>query len=283
MSGLFGGGQTSTNTTTTNTDIKRMSPWGYSLNTGTSSLVATPKNAGTPGYYKTVPISPGATTNGAQINGGLSIYNPGMWPNTSGFGTQQVWVPGTSGSNANVAINLDPAIRALTMGSASNAQIGYRRAVNDINMLQSNRSPFIQARVDPLLASTATQQGALERSMAQRGIYGSLSQQSMNSFNRSAQQQIADQRALATNDSLNAALAAEATARGYNQDVASNAQQILAQELAKLGLGQQAIDTMINSQLPMNSGGQNTTTTQKQPTDILGGIGSIASAIGAFL
>ena len=74
----------------------------------------------------------------------------------------------------------------------------------DISQLRSNRSPFVEARVAPTQEAQAERFGALSEELGRTGVRGSLREQQLNKFQTQASRGLADQRALAEQESLNA-------------------------------------------------------------------------------
>ncbi len=98
--------------------------------------------------------------------------------------------------------------------------------------LRSNQSPFIQARVSPLQDTLARRRAELQASQARRGVRGSsFGEQAVQAEDITGERALADQRALATQESLNAILAntgARLQTLAQNEDIAKdifNAQQ----------------------------------------------------------
>ena len=159
-------------------------------------------------------------------------------------------------------------IREQTLGGIRNL-IG--NVQNDIQTLRGLENPFINARVAPFVA----QREAAARDAARRGVSGPLAALATNPFTA----QIADQRALALNESQDAISRAQQQIQSLLQDQSGQGQQLLQEELALLGLQQDQIRDIIASQL-----GQQTeaTITQERP-NLLTGAGRLAGGIGGLL
>lgn len=179
---------------------------------------------------------------------------------------------------------IDPSIRAMRHASLENLP-GYRGGLMDAygglqgqfgnqqaqfgdlyGRLQSNENPFIQARVNPLMARAAQGRGLLERSLARRGLAGSsLASGAISQFNVPMEREIADQRSIATQESLgaqravlqdmgglstqryNAALSQVQALQGLDSAQQEVAAQDLQQELASLGLSQAQIQGILGA------------------------------------
>lgn len=112
---------------------------------------------------------------------------------------------------------LDPSIRSLEdigINTATSGQAGLSRATGSFgsNMgelrakLFSNMDPYMTARVDPFLQAQARDTGIATQNLSRRGLTGSsFADQTLRSINQDYGRQIADQRALATNESINQA------------------------------------------------------------------------------
>lgn len=127
---------------------------------------------------------------------------------------------------------LDPAIRGTFMESIGNTRGMLDRA-------RGNQNAFIQARVNPMEAQVAQQRGALERSLGQRGVAGSsFGDQAMRSFGLDSERALGDARSQATQEALG-------FESSLNQLLSQGGSQLLAQELAALGLSQQNIAQLL--------------------------------------
>lgn len=123
--------------------------------------------------------------------------------------------------------------------------------------LRGNQSDFIQARVSPLQDTLAQRRAQLQESQARRGIRGSsFGEADVTNLDVTGERALADQRALATQESLNAILANTSTrlqTLAQNENVAKdifNAQQAVetgefARALEGLGLSIQTRNTLL--------------------------------------
>jgi hypothetical protein len=177
-------------------------------------------------------------------------------------------------------VSLDPSIRALRDSTLANIP-GYRSNLNTAygdfsgrlgsiyGGLQGNQSPFIQARVNPLLQQQAQQTGQLQTSLGMRGLSGSsFGDQALTNLNTDYGRAIGDQAALATQDTLNAQTGVAGqmfNAAGANNQqnmaldtsIQGTAGQDLAQELSALGLAPADIGAILNSGVLAGNAGQN--------------------------
>lgn len=156
-------------------------------------------------------------------------------------------------------VTVDPRIRQLremALGRIPTYRQGITDATGTLNSrlegtraeLASNENPFIQARVNPLLARAAEGRGALSRSLVRRGLGGSsLYSSGLGNYDAAVGREIGDQRALATQEALdartamdqgiyNSALSALQAFQSLDSQEQAIAQQNLQQELASLGL-----------------------------------------------
>jgi hypothetical protein len=167
-------------------------------------------------------------------------------------------------------------------GTLTNTALG--RTGKLISDLKGNANPYIAARVRPLQESINERRKDLSRGLGQRSIYGSLANNEMIKFDSAAQRELADQKALATNDTLNALYAAEGLDRSVRGDVMSLADGYLKASLSELGLSLEGLNLALsgsNRRATDIAGGTSSTTTNP-PSDILGGIGSIINIAKAF-
>lgn len=115
-----------------------------------------------------------------------------------------------------------------------------------------NQGSLINARMNPLRQQVAQQGGALQRNLGRRGVQGTFANQAMTNFGMEAGRQLGDAQAMATNDAMGARtnlLGAEQGAESaLTQLLAGSNQQLLSQELAKLGLGANSIMGLLGAQ-----------------------------------
>ena len=85
--------------------------------------------------------------------------------------------------------------------------------------LTANQNPYIKARTDPMRATAAAGQGALERSLSARGVSGSsFGNSALEDYGFGAQREIGNQSALATNEALGARGNTLGSLAGLNQN-----------------------------------------------------------------
>lgn len=136
-------------------------------------------------------------------------------------------------SITNGAANMDPMIRNTLLESMGNTRGMLGKA-------QGNQNAFIQARVTPMEAQVARQRGQMEQSLGLRGVAGSsFGDQAMRSFSLDSERALGDARSQATQEALG-------FESGLNQLLSQGGSQLLAQELAALGLSGQNIEQLIS-------------------------------------
>ena len=173
-------------------------------------------------------------------------------------------------SGIDVQANLAPQIgeiRDQTLGGIRNL-IGDVQG--DIQTLRGLENPFIQARVNPFIA----QREQAARSAARRGVQGPLAALATNPFTS----QIADQRALALQESQQAIARGQQQIQSLLQDQSRQGEVLLKQELELLGLEQQEVQDIIASQLSQIEGGN----TLRERPNLLKGFGALAGGVGGF-
>lgn len=190
---------------------------------------------------------------------------------------------GLSASNTSLKIGPDNVSNAAYARFNNGLALGKSRTNNLMGRLGSNMNPFIEARVRPLEEQFANTRGQLERGLNQRGVFGSLANNEMLKFDTEANRQMADQRALATNEALNAMMANEQLFQGLNQDELNLVGTRLKEDLGTLGLSLEAL-RLIRGDIRQTSqvaGGTNTQTSRGgfDLGSVLGGVGTI---MGAF-
>lgn len=138
---------------------------------------------------------------------------------------------------------------------------GFRNILGDvqgdIQTLRGLENPFMQARVQPFVA----QRERAGRDAARRGVSGPLSALATNPFTA----QIAEQGSLAAFDSQQAIAQRQVLARELAGDISGVGQQVLAQELAALGLSAEVIQMIINSQLEQTTDAQQFSESRTDP------------------
>lgn len=198
---------------------------------------------------------------------------------TSNFGTGSASFGGDGST-----INMNPAIQTNMnrFGQLTNQSLG--RTGNYISELRGNANPFINARIRPLEESINNRRDELSRSMTRRGVVGSLANNEMLKFDNAAQRELADQRALMTNDTLNSLYQMEGLDRAVRGDVLTLADAQLKDDMARLGLSLEGLQLALSGagRRATDVAGETQTTTTKGGSNILGGIGSIIKIAKAF-
>ncbi len=178
-------------------------------------------------------------------------------------------------------VNIDPRIRGLreetlgripgyrgTLGTASQGYLGQLGEMSE--EMKSNNNPFIQARVNPLIARQSQARGNLQQDLGRRGIGlgTTFGANSLGNFESITGREVADQTALATQEALAARMGLDAqtfnvvqqTIQGF-QGMDAQEQAIaaanLSQELVSLGLSQQDASAAIAAAGLQNQGNMN--------------------------
>jgi hypothetical protein len=192
-------------------------------------------------------------------------------PRFTNYGSKvQGQVDPTTGQMTYMLAGIDPRIRGLREQALQRLP-GYRSALTDASglvqsrlgatrdELASNENPFIQARVNPLMARAAEGRGQISRSLTRRGLGGSsLYSSGMGNYDAQVGREIGDQKALATNDALasrigldtqiyNSAVSSVQALQGLDQQEQSIAAQNLSEELSALGLQGVDINAILNA------------------------------------
>lgn len=220
----------------------------------------------------------GKTTTVSQPGSVPITYSPqtGFFSNIAGgrqisAGPTNVQISGDQGTS-------DAYGRFLSGNAASKNRLGSM-----ITNLQSNQNPFIQARVKPLEQAFNERRGILQRGLTQRGVTGSLANNELLKFDRESQSTIADQRALATNESLNALLGAETANMNLNDNELEFVRTRLSEELGLLGLNMTALNLIRGDVRPLTQVAGGTQTVRDGGSSDFGstlaGIGSIIGAM----
>lgn len=181
-----------------------------------------------------------------------------------------------------VQISADIGNRNAYSRFAQNNAAAKNRLGSMITNLQSNQNPFIQARVNPYQQAMNERRGLLSRDLSRRKVQGALANNELIKFDREAQAGLADQRALATNESLNSLLNAETANMNLNQDELNLVKARLSEDLALLGLNMTALNLIRGDvrQLNQVAGGTSTERASggQDLGSILGGVGAIMGA-----
>lgn len=132
----------------------------------------------------------------------------------------------------NGAAKLDPTIRNVFTSGLGNLQGLFDQA-------GGNQGAFVQARVNPLMQQIAQGRGSLERDLGRRGVAGSsFGNQALSGFDMDSGRALGDARAMATNDAIN-------QQGSLQQLMFGGGNNLLQQELAGLGLGQENIQLLL--------------------------------------
>lgn len=227
-------------------------------------------------------------------------------PASTGYGSSlgyrygpSTWIPGQTNTQANPRgggptsgghwqpgaeeqfVNIDPRIRGLreetlgrlpgyrgTLGTASQGYLGELGQMSQ--EMKSNNNPFIQARVNPLVARQSQARGNLQQDLGRRGVGlgTTFGANSLGNFEATTGREVADQRSLATQEALAARMGLDAqtfsvvqqTIQGF-QGMDAQEQAIaaanLSQELVSLGLSQQDASAAIAAAGIQNQGNIN--------------------------
>lgn len=127
------------------------------------------------------------------------------------------------------------------------SNVGRIQGLSD--SLAGNRNPFIQARVDPLQQEINQRFASTREDLARRGVMGGIADNELNKVLFQGQRELGNARALATQEGLNAQLAAEGQLIGANDAVLQAAQQGLKEELSRLGVDLTALELSQGNQL----------------------------------
>lgn len=141
----------------------------------------------------------------------------------------------------------------------------------DIEALRALENPFTRARVQPFIEA----QERARRDATRRGVSGPLSALATNPFT----QQIADQGAFAAFETQQAIRQGQETVRGLLSDVSGQGEALLRQEMALLGLGQDEIEQIIQSQLEQPTFARQDSDSETQQ-GVASSIGQIAGGLG---
>lgn len=190
-------------------------------------------------------------------------------PRLTGYNSYIKNVP-TPDGGAYTRASIDPRVRSLRE-QALGRMPSYRQGITDASSdlmsrlgatrdeLASNENPFIQARVNPLLARAAEQRGQLSRGLTRRGLGGSsLYSSGLGNYDAAVGREVGDQRALATSEALsartgidtqifNSALSTLQAFQSMDATEQSIAAENLKQELASLGLSAPDIGATIQA------------------------------------
>ena len=167
-----------------------------------------------------------------------------------------------AGSQLRSTGGLDPQITSQISPQVGDLRGEFTSGIR--SLLGSARGELVDARVNPLIRRLSGLPGQQRRSLAQRNVFGSIPENLVAATERDVAQTIGEARTLATQD----AITQEAN---LLQGLRAAGQDQLAQELSLLGLSNQAIAAISQSQ-----------TTRKDPN--LGqGIGNLLFGLGSIL
>ena len=133
------------------------------------------------------------------------------------------------------ALSFDPTGRDLMTGALDTygTNLGQTR-----QSLLGNQGAFIQARVNPLLEQLALGRGQLQRNLGRTNVRGTFANQALENYDITGNRAVADQRALATQETLNAVSSLDQALFGAQSGIGA---QLNADQLAQLGLSAQTI------------------------------------------
>lgn len=286
---IFGGKKKEKSTQT----IQRLPPISFGISTGSSSITA-----GRPAVRSVAPTISGGFQPVAPVSAAPQYWGTVGWrafAPTGGSPTPPILatppILETPGNTQSVDVSLDPSIQTLRDRLFGQNQATLRQLEDErsalsqlLSRFRGNANEFIQARVSPLERVLDAQIAGVARDFARRNATGSIPAGFLTGLRADAERQISEERARAVQDALAAEQSILAQRAGLaaprTQAISQGAQlthQQLAQELAALGLGQEAIRTIIASQLPQSTTGSGTS------SDPAGGLGGLLLGIGSIL
>ena len=153
-----------------------------------------------------------------------------------------------SNRNPIIDVSLPESIAQLREEALSGTR-GLRDDVTrDIDTLRGLENPFIQARVRPFEEARDERLAGLTRDVRRRGGFNAATERFITGTGEQLERGIADQRVLATQEAQTAIRGAQQFAAALDERIGTIGQQELAQVLAELGLGQQALQQFLASQ-----------------------------------
>lgn len=223
-------------------------------------------------------VTPNITTAGGSfINAGLTTVPGGGGPVGSiqipGKRNTKIFDTGAL-SGVDLNIGLAPEIAQLRAEGLGGIRSLLGDVQGDIQTLRGIENPFVQARVQPFVA----ERERARRDAIRRGVAGPLTSLATNPF----QAAIAEQGALATAEAQAAIRQNQELIRALLSDVTGEGQRLLEQELQLLGLGQQQIRDIINSQLERPTTAS-TTSEQEQQSGLFPGLPEAGKFVGGLL
>lgn len=201
------------------------------------------------------------------------------------FGNTSYSTPYSSLDPNTGLISIDPTGRNLNLsGLNTYAQnLGQTR-----ESLLGNQGAFMQARVNPMLEQLAAGRGLLSRDLNRTGVRGTFRNQAMQNYDINAERAVADQRALATNETLNALNILDQNLFNAQTGVGTNIQN---QEMAALGLSAETINSLKAIAANLTTGGASAGASasaaaaqadQAKQDNIMGTIGALGTAAAMF-
>lgn len=135
-----------------------------------------------------------------------------------------------------------------------------------LDRVRGKNSAFVQAAVNPVIERLSGVPAAVQRGFSRRGVFGSIPQAAITNAEIDTARAIGDA-------TLNAEQQGMATEAAVMNNMRALTQDFLAQELQSLGLSQNAVNSVISSQLPVGQ-------TNTAPNDG-SGIGNLLFNIGS--
>jgi hypothetical protein len=222
---------------------------------------------------------------GQNIKGTEPGKNIGMFPSSQYYINKNLnFDTGFSNLNPKTGqINIDPTGRNLNLGALGqySQNLGQTR-----ESLLGNQGAFMNARVNPLIESLAMGRGALQRDTARTGVRGTFRDQALQNYDIQGNRALADQRALATNDTLNALNVLDQSLFNAGTGVGTN---LFNQELAALGLSANTIQALKSIASNLTTGSASTAAQassaaaqadQARQDNILGALGGLFTGLG---
>lgn len=280
---IFGGKKKEKSTQT----IQRLPPISFGISTGSSSITA-----GRPAVRSAAPTISGGFQPVAPVSAAPQYWGTVGWRAFAPTGGSPIPpILETPGNTQSVDVSLDPSIQTLRNRLFGQNQDTLRQLEDErsalsqlLSRFRGNANEFVQARVSPLERVLDAQIAGVARDFARRNVTGSIPAGFLTGLRADAERQISEERARAVQDALGAEQSILAQRAGLaaprTQAISQGAQlaqQQLAEELSALGLGQEAIRTIIASQLPQSTTGSGTS------SDPAGGLGGLLLGIGSIL
>jgi len=180
----------------------------------------------------------------------------------------------TTGSTLNPIFDVNLGSGQLRQESLGDAR-DMRGQVNaDIQTLRGLENPFVQARVRPLEQARDERTAQLTRDVRRRGGFNSLTENFIGGQERLADQQIGDQRVIATQESQGAVRQAQQFSAMLSERIGNIGQEEINQAAAEIGLGQNQLQLFLDSQKVSGE-----TSSSFNPGEAIGSIFSIVGGI----